>query len=822
MSVKLIQWYICNGLFVDCPYSASCRTNEIHHGPKKKKVTMFPTYRYQRNDNDNDNTRGRHLVAARCIDKNELILIERPLVSLQSLENLHSSTLVCRYCRAHCGQPTDSLQLVSQCQTRCQIVMKNHNRNNNKNEQPHDSDNNNNNNNNDTLVSCPQNCGEIYCSRACQQDHWPVHRLLCTGTIPQKEEDDDDNHYDPLQHPLLEFKSHAIQTNEIFLLVADVVCGLLAFSHEKDHVQQVLDFTQTPWWDIVAQAQPQQLQSLSSKDDEEDEDEATTLQDTLRTMCTDAAELLRQHVTNLGIIDDDDNNNNNACNSYLTAQFFGQYIGALEQNAIGIRKRSPLCRQIIMDGQFRTQNHAVLLHCLEHAGMIGSGGECDDDEEECIDEEEEDPQAEQQQQQQEEHVDNTNQQETTEWDYSVPEIASFLAGLDMDELDNGGGGGGDDWDTIFPPLDGTAMYSMTCKMNHSCDPNVVVLYRSHHHHQDWSSSSREPLVLHSVAIRDIAVGEELCISYIDTSRSVEERQQELRDNYGFHCRCRKCVAEEDSNNSNNNTDNLTTNQDKQEKGEANAMDDLFGEDDDDDSNGDEKAEEEEDGETLLARRLTELNTAANQSTVGAVPIKILGGVFGLVVQKGTAVQSQAQQVYPQHVLDCLQAVRERDFCLCQSAGMALEAALYQDLVREGGFPTSAHREAYICGAVVAAVGHAHLGSFLSALVMLDKAMILGLPRRATAVPEFVDYVEHFANATAKTPLPPSVSAIIGCYDKTTRLSERGLSKPIEFPVDEKHMDAMLPDSFAPEFVAKERCVVLRGFAKSWPAIDKWR
>jgi hypothetical protein len=61
-----------------------------------------------------------------------------------------------------------------------------------------------------------------------------------------------------------------------------------------------------------------------------------------------------------------------------------------------------------------------------------------------------------------------------------------------------------DLDELFPPLDGMAMYVMACKMNHSCDPNVAVLY----------FNTTQPLVAHCVTLRDIDEGEKLCISYI--------------------------------------------------------------------------------------------------------------------------------------------------------------------------------------------------------------------------------------------------------------------------------------------------------------------
>lgn len=88
-------------------------------------------------------------------------------------------------------------------------------------------------------------------------------------------------------------------------------------------------------------------------------------------------------------------------------------------------------------------------------------------------------------------------------------------------------------DTLFPPLDGTGFYMTTCKINHSCDPNVFVRYNQH---------PMMGLVLELVAIRDIQEGEELLQSYIDQAQSKVKRQKALRD-YGFSCRCTKCVQD---------------------------------------------------------------------------------------------------------------------------------------------------------------------------------------------------------------------------------------------------------------------------------------
>jgi SET domain-containing protein len=61
-------------------------------------------------------------------------------------------------------------------------------------------------------------------------------------------------------------------------------------------------------------------------------------------------------------------------------------------------------------------------------------------------------------------------------------------------------------DNLFTPLDGTALFSTLCKINHSCDPNVKVKY----------AFTREyGLVATLTALKDIITGAELLQSYID-------------------------------------------------------------------------------------------------------------------------------------------------------------------------------------------------------------------------------------------------------------------------------------------------------------------
>lgn len=42
-------------------------------------------------------------------------------------------------------------------------------------------------------------------------------------------------------------------------------------------------------------------------------------------------------------------------------------------------------------------------------------------------------------------------------------------------------------------------------------------------------------------LRDVRVGEELCHSYIELCQPAVQRQQKLRDSYGFDCKCNQCT-----------------------------------------------------------------------------------------------------------------------------------------------------------------------------------------------------------------------------------------------------------------------------------------
>lgn len=64
--------------------------------------------------------------------------------------------------------------------------------------------------------------------------------------------------------------------------------------------------------------------------------------------------------------------------------------------------------------------------------------------------------------------------------------------------------------------------------NHSCAPNVCVIQHN--------------TVVNIYALRDIEVGEEVAISYIETNRPTKDRRRCLQAEYNFYCRCSRCNA----------------------------------------------------------------------------------------------------------------------------------------------------------------------------------------------------------------------------------------------------------------------------------------
>ncbi|XP_035420640.2 histone-lysine N-methyltransferase SMYD3 isoform X4 [Cygnus atratus] len=77
---------------------------------------------------------------------------------------------------------------------------------------------------------------------------------------------------------------------------------------------------------------------------------------------------------------------------------------------------------------------------------------------------------------------------------------------------------------------GVGLYPSMSLLNHSCDPNCVIVFEGYQ------------LLLRSV--REIQIGEELTISYIESLMPTSERQKQLMRQYCFECDCHLCQDQE--------------------------------------------------------------------------------------------------------------------------------------------------------------------------------------------------------------------------------------------------------------------------------------
>lgn len=729
-------------------------------------------------------------MATKSIPKGGLIFVERPLCSLQSLGNAHTGALVCRYCRAYTGGPELCLLVASGSVPRHAIL--------DYHAAAAGASTKNNQFSSTTgstigIVPCRNACGEIYCSTDCEQDFWHSggHSLLCTGSIQED------------GHPLLAFKKHAMEQNEIFLLVADVIVRILADpTNVNTTVESFTDFTMVPWWTVTCEPLLRASNPMGFA-------EAAILEKSMRTMCEESACLLRNSL------------DLPHHHPYVNALFFAKLIGSFEQNSMGIRNRHPLCREIFNVELRRTFRHDVI-QCLAKAGMI-AGEECVDDDcadEECGGTENEDEDGISDCNGQEETTNDNvwnNNDETTgngkqenethntkipeQWDYSNDEIAVFLACLSMEEFSTDG----DDLDALFNPLDGTAMFSTACKMNHSCDPNVVVLYRT----RNWG----EPLAAHMVAVKDICAGEELCISYIEAWETLENRTKALAD-YGFVCQCAKCESERNGNQYKEGIEKIVN---------EDAL--LFGDDDGSENDQENLTMQERDSESLL-QRLAELNEKLNENNLGRTPMMLLGEASSFAVRVAAlsidGLDTKGDDNMATSLQSCINSLNDRNIVACQQLGSQLAMNLFQMLQEHGSWSHPAYRSALVASSVVAAIGFCHVGSFLEAQRLLDRAMVLGLPRQE--VSGFVDFVEHFANQMARGPLAPALEGQILDYNMKElkdMVTQYGLSSTIDYPVLESPCDIEL-ETFNESFVNNDTSTVFRGFAKDWAATQKWR
>ena len=323
----------------------------------------------------------------------------------------------------------------------------------------------------ETCVPCTQQCGLVYCSDQCRKAHWErAHRLLCVGAL------------DDPSHALIQFKMHAMETNDIFLLAAEVVASILVLVLDgqapDDAAAAYTHFERGPWWETSSAGDPELAAQMH------------LLVEQSSNLLFEAMLPHSERLPNLFSPDE-----------------YGSIIGTFERNNIGISVPSPLVgyatsATTLEHGSLRAAASASIAHVCRVVYYENGNSVGDDDEEE-----------------EEEEEDDCDSDD-------VIDVAAVLGSdnPDVEELLPIA-------EQILPGFDGTGLYTKACMLNHSCNPNVRTTY---------SDDGRGAVCARVIALCNIRPGEELRHSYIDEEADLEERQAVLRDNYGFVCSCIKC------------------------------------------------------------------------------------------------------------------------------------------------------------------------------------------------------------------------------------------------------------------------------------------
>lgn len=408
------------------------------------------------------------------------------------------------------------------------------------------------------LVPCAMGCGELYCSAVCRDAHWARgHRLLCVGPVPDSE---------AATHPLVLYKVHAMQSNEIFLLVADVVALILTRfeANGGDLAAAMLpfrDFVQRPWWEVATNPDPGS--------------NPVVFRTMLEGLVQEAAQLLGQALltrpgapfaAHRGVVD-----------PLFTPDFLAVVIGMFEQNNVGIQRPSPLpaflatvlvplCEVAATKGtgalppqqvQYMGQVYLPLL-----AQVLDTWNDQENDNDDDEEEEEEGNQDKDEDEDEEHeaamHVDhhhhhhhsgggccggedkkagNGHQSNNPSHPFPNDTASALLSAASLSPralldtcLAKSQTSG------IFSPLDGTSLLYLICCMNHSCRPNSEVRWVG-----GVGGPGHTPLLAELVAREPIPAGGELVQSYIRVEQTtVAERQEKLKE-YGFVCHCPLCT-----------------------------------------------------------------------------------------------------------------------------------------------------------------------------------------------------------------------------------------------------------------------------------------
>jgi hypothetical protein len=414
--------------------------------------------------------RGKGLFATRSFSKDEIILSERPLVALQHVSNRQSAAC-CGQCFKFLGNLQEQIQYHEQSLNLLDTT-----------EEMMDDE--------DALVvapifhfetslECVGNCGILYCSDNCRSEAYELHhKHLCVGPIQEPE------------HPLILFKEHAVEHNELFLMAATAICQIISTWQQNGHnlIEATLPYSsllQRHYIDAI---------DFNMNADVSKESVEQLMHESLELL----TEVLKSIIQSI--------EGGKELEQLLNMDFYSRLLGTFETNNQTIEIEAPLqqyLKQCRSDQEWNNIS-SVANRILKMQKEMEQDEDMECDEEEC------------------DHHDHHDHDHHHHHEHHEHHDDTSFEPVDLS-------GAQSTKPYIFPPCEGLGMYILEATTNHSCDPNTIV-----------KNLNENQTVI--IALRDINAGEELVHSYIDNDASYEERQQEL-SSYGFVCDCHKCEQE---------------------------------------------------------------------------------------------------------------------------------------------------------------------------------------------------------------------------------------------------------------------------------------
>lgn len=363
-------------------------------------------------------------------------------------------------------------------------------------------------------VRCSQGCGEVYCSEACRAAHWgQCHNLLCVGQVQRED------------HPLVRFKYHALEHTDALLLAAQVLAHLINRARSmgggvevtQGLMSELLSFCHAPFRDACRPppGRGKDAEFYAHTDG----------------LITEAASLLKA-----------------AFDLHAPAEaaalfqagpaFFSEVLGLFEYNNIDVEVTSPLAaffnakgRTLLARGgasgpgttgaelalvERLLREKEWLMRCVwgeETTGIYGDDGEMDGSAD-----------ALSQAVAAADAAMDEDGEEAVNSEVVSKAMCDARAAVDQMSIEQL-------LEAQWPAFHGTGLFMSVARINHSCSPNVKVLFPGN------------SACLQAVALSPLSVGEEICISYIRQEADVQTRRRQLLE-YGFVCVCERCVQED--------------------------------------------------------------------------------------------------------------------------------------------------------------------------------------------------------------------------------------------------------------------------------------